>query len=196
MGNREWRMKMDWYLMVWRRFGDFGGRSRRKEYWMFSLFNCIFSAPVYLAGLLLKGTAIGVTLLALYMAYCLAITIPSMSVMVRRLHDTGRSGWWWLIALIPIVGGIILLVFLVQDSEPKSNLWGPSPKKELKIVDEKAALVAAAVAATATVDDYEQWLKYLAQPNRPPRKPGMSVQDEYNQWLLARARARVAPPKQ
>lgn len=62
---------------------------------------------------------------------------------------------------------------------------------------QKAAAVAAAVAATATVDDYEEWLHYLAQPNRPPRKPGVSVQDEYKQWLLARAKSRiVANPKQ
>jgi len=62
---------------------------------------------------------------------------------------------------------------------------------------QKAAAVANAVAAAATIDDYQEWLKYLAQPNRPPRKPGMSVQDEYKQWLLARARSRVAShPKQ
>lgn len=182
---------MDWYLMVWRRFADFSGRSRRKEYWMFAFFNCIFSLPVGIAGLLLKENAIGIILQVSYLLYCLAIIIPSMSVFVRRLHDTGRSGWWWLIALIPIVGSIILLVFQVQDSEPRTNIYGPSPKKEVRIADEKAA-----VATTATVDDYEEWLKYLAQPNRPPRKPGMSVQDEYKQWLLARARAKVAPPKQ
>lgn len=61
----------------------------------------------------------------------------------------------------------------------------------------KAAAVANAVAAAATVDDYQEWLKYLAQPNRPPRKPGTSVQDEYKQWLLARAKSRIAPrPRQ
>jgi hypothetical protein len=58
---------------------------------------------------------------------------------------------------------------------------------------QKAAAVANAITATVTVDDYEEWLKYLAQPNRPPRKPGLSVQDEYKQWLLARAKAKLAP---
>jgi hypothetical protein len=58
---------------------------------------------------------------------------------------------------------------------------------------QKAAAVASAVAAAATVDDYQEWLQYLARPNRPPRKPGLSVQDEYKQWLLARARAKAAP---
>lgn len=58
----------------------------------------------------------------------------------------------------------------------------------------KAAAVASAVAASATIDDYQEWLKYLALPNRPTRKPGLSVQDEYKQWLIARARAKAAPP--
>lgn len=179
---------MDWYLMVWRRFADFSGRSRRKEYWMFAFFNCIFSLPVGIAGLLLKENAIGIILQVSYLLYCLAIIIPSMSVFVRRLHDTGRSGWWWLIALIPIVGSIILLVSQVQDSEPRTNIYGPSPKKEVRIADEKAAVVAAAV----TVDDYEEWLRYLAQPNRATRKPGLTVKDEYEQWLVERIGSRRA----
>jgi hypothetical protein len=77
----------------------------------------------------------------------------------------------------------------------KTNTNKPAPISKQKAA-EKAATVANAVAATVTVDDYEEWLKYLAQPGRPPRKPGMSVQDEYKQWLLARARAKVAPTKQ
>jgi hypothetical protein len=74
----------------------------------------------------------------------------------------------------------------------KGNAKGAQvPKGE---AERKAAAVANAVAAAATVDDYQEWLKYLAQPNRPPRKPGTSVQDEYKQWLVARAKAKVAPP--
>ncbi len=70
-------------------------------------------------------------------------------------------------------------------------------KQQVQESAHKADLVAAAVAAAATVDDYQEWLKYLAQPNRPPRKPGLSVQDEYKQWLVARAKSRVAPrPRQ
>jgi hypothetical protein len=92
-----------------------------------------------------------------------------------------------------MVGGIVLLLILALDSEPGPNKYGPYPKKEVRVADEKAAAVADALAATATVDDYQEWLKYLALPNRPPRKPGVSVQDEYKQWLLARARAKVAP---
>lgn len=66
-------------------------------------------------------------------------------------------------------------------------------KKAVPASEEKAAAVANAVAAAATLDDYEEWLKYLSQPGRPPRKPGVSVQDEYKQWLVARARAKIAP---
>lgn len=66
-------------------------------------------------------------------------------------------------------------------------------KSAVPVSKVKSDLVVAAVAASVTVDDYEEWLHYLAQPNRPPRKPGMSVQDEYKQWLMARARAKIAP---
>jgi hypothetical protein len=66
-------------------------------------------------------------------------------------------------------------------------------KQQAQEAAHKAELAATAVAAAATVDDYQEWLKYLATPNRPTRKPGLSVQDEYKQWLLARARAKVAP---
>jgi uncharacterized membrane protein YhaH (DUF805 family) len=60
--------------------------------------------------------------------YTLAILIPSIAVTVRRLHDTGRSGWWWLIGLIPLIGWIVLFVFMVLDSDPETNEYGPSPK--------------------------------------------------------------------
>jgi len=83
-------------------------------------------------------------------------------------------------------------LFRAERNKSQTNKL-PVSKQE---AEKKAAAVASAVAASATVDDYQEWLKYLAQPNRPPRKPGMSVQDEYKQWLLARARAKVAPPKQ
>jgi hypothetical protein len=104
---------------------------------------------------------------------------------------------------IPFFGWIRLFVPALAPFEVRWLFSGNKNRKTDKPVpvskqeaEKKAALVASAVAAAATVDDYEEWLKYLAQPKRPPRKPGMTVQDEYKQWLLARARARVAPPKQ
>ncbi|WP_243398301.1 DUF805 domain-containing protein [Deinococcus koreensis] len=73
-------------------------------------------------------SGIGLISLILAVLYALAVFVPSLAVTVRRLHDTGKSGWWYLIGLIPLVGGLVLLVFTVLDSEPGSNRWGPNPK--------------------------------------------------------------------
>ncbi|MGD0940242.1 MAG: hypothetical protein ABR905_11070 [Terracidiphilus sp.] len=105
--------------------------------------------------------------------------------------------------LIPFFGLIRLFVPALAPFEAQWLFSGKKSNSKNKPVPiskekaaQKAAAVADAVAATATVDDYEEWLRYLAQPNRPPRKPGVSVQDEYKQWLVARARAKVTSPKQ
>ena len=119
---------MDWYLMVWKKYAQFSGRSRRKEYWMFALFNCLFCLPLYILALVFREDAIGSIFLGLYFIYVLAILLPSLAVGVRRLHDTGKSGWMLLLCLIPIVGGIIVLVFTVLDSNPGPNEYGPNPK--------------------------------------------------------------------
>ncbi len=73
-------------------------------------------------------TVVGYIFLALLGIYSLATLIPSLAVGIRRLHDTGKSGWWIFISLIPFVGPIILLIFLVKDSDPGTNLYGPNPK--------------------------------------------------------------------
>lgn len=93
--------------------------------------------------------------------------------------------------LFQITIRIAAIVFIAR-YEQGWLFHGGKTKAQVKVADKKADTVAAAIAASATVDDYEEWLHYLAQPNRPPRKPGTSVQDEYKQWLLARARSRVA----
>jgi uncharacterized membrane protein YhaH (DUF805 family) len=121
---------VDWYLRVLTKYAEFDGRARRKEYWMFFLVNLIISVLIgfatgFIGGMLgLPNTL--VTMIAL--VYSLAVLLPGLAVGVRRLHDTGRSGWWLLIALIPILGALILLFFSVQDSEPGSNSYGPNPK--------------------------------------------------------------------
>lgn len=114
--------RMEWYLKVLKNYVGFTGRARRKEYWMFFLFNAIISLVLTLLDKLLH---IGTLLTTLY---SLAVLLPSLSVAVRRLHDTGRSGWWLFIALIPIIGAIILLVFMCLDSQPGDNKYGPNPK--------------------------------------------------------------------
>ena len=113
---------MEWYLKVLKNYVNFDGRARRKEYWMFVLFN--FIAAVILS---IIEYAIGIEPV-LTGLYSLFILLPSLAVTARRLHDTGRSGWWMLISLVPFVGGIILLVFTCLDSEPSENKYGPNPK--------------------------------------------------------------------
>ncbi|NLV41947.1 MAG: DUF805 domain-containing protein [Candidatus Hydrogenedentes bacterium] len=114
---------MSWYLEVWKNYADFGGRARRKEYWFFILFNSLaYFALSILDVLMFKGQPVVSTL------YALAILVPSLSVTFRRLHDTGRSAWWILIGLIPLIGGIWFLILLCLDSEGGANQYGPNPK--------------------------------------------------------------------
>lgn len=120
---------MNWYLKVLKEhYADFKGRARREEYWMFVLFNIIVSFVIVLvfAGI---GIATEVPeIIGLSYIYYLAILIPSIAVVVRRLHDAGKSGWYYFISLIPIVGFIWLLVLLCTDSENGPNKWGDNPK--------------------------------------------------------------------
>ncbi|MFD3262254.1 DUF805 domain-containing protein [Paenibacillus lentus] len=113
---------MEWYLKVLKNYVGFEGRARRTEYWMFVLFNFIAS---FVLGFI--GGFIGLDSILAYI-YSLAVLLPSLAVGARRLHDTGRSGWMLLLALIPLVGAIILLVFLCQDSQPGDNKYGSNPK--------------------------------------------------------------------
>jgi uncharacterized membrane protein YhaH (DUF805 family) len=121
---------LNWYLGVWKKYAVFDGRARRTEYWMFVLINWLigmaFSFVHRITGYFSESAALGISTLSLI--YSLAVFIPTLAVQVRRLHDTGRSGWWLLIAFVPLVGAIILLVFFCLDSNPGSNQYGPNPK--------------------------------------------------------------------
>ncbi|AIZ44038.1 membrane protein [Deinococcus radiopugnans] len=130
---------MNEYLKVLRtHYADFSGRTRRREYWLFTLVNTVISFVLALPFLLssaaasadggagsLSGLALGSTVLA--SIYTLAVFVPSLAVVVRRLHDTGKSGWWYLLSFIPL-GSLAVLVFLLLDGEPGANKWGPNPK--------------------------------------------------------------------
>lgn len=121
-------------------YADFRGRARRREFWMFSLINTVvvilLELPLLLSSM---GAAAagqedwnpgGLVMLSLVLTvlYALFVFVPSLAVTIRRPHDTGRSGWWYLINFVPFVGGLVLFIFLVMDSEPGANKWGPNPK--------------------------------------------------------------------
>jgi len=112
---------MNWYLSVLKKYVTFSGRARRTEYWMFTLFNIIFSI---VAGVLDVVLGLGF----INLLYTLAVLLPAIAVGVRRLHDTDRSGWWMLIGLIPLIGAIVLLVFFCLEGEKQENRFGADPK--------------------------------------------------------------------
>lgn len=122
---------MSWFIEALKKYAVFSGRSRRKEYWFFYLFYVIFFLVIYM--LLIALIMITRTPWVAYLLniYTLGMLIPHLSVAVRRLHDTGHSGWWYFIALVPIIGGIWFLVLVCTDSDPGGNKYGPSPKMEL-----------------------------------------------------------------
>lgn len=103
------------------KYVDWKGRAGRAEFWWWFLFVIIVEVVVQI---LWRATG-SAAFLALYIVIALALILPGIAVTVRRLHDTGRSGWWYWIALIPIVGGIILLVFMLMRGTPGPNRYGP-----------------------------------------------------------------------
>ncbi len=120
---------MNWYLQVLKNYTVFSGRARRKEYWMFALFNLIFVIAAMIIDNVIGTTMAGLPYGLFYFLYGLAVLIPSLAVAVRRLHDVGKSGWFLLIALIPVVGGIWLLVLFFTDGVTGQNEYGTNPKE-------------------------------------------------------------------
>ena len=113
---------MEHYMNALRSYADFSGRNRRKAFWMFMLINIIFS--------LLTSVVDGITnTMFVSTIYSLALLIPQLSAGARRLHDTNRSGWWQLLWLVPVIGWIILIIFLAQDSQEGENDHGANPKE-------------------------------------------------------------------
>ena len=112
---------MNWYIGVLKKYAVFTGRARRKEYWMFALVNTLIIV-------VLAASEAYLGIFGPSALYGLAVFVPSLAVNVRRLHDTDRSGWWVLIGLVPLVGAIVLIVFMVLDGTPGDNRFGPNPK--------------------------------------------------------------------
>jgi uncharacterized membrane protein YhaH (DUF805 family) len=113
---------MSWFIEALKKYAVFSGRARRSEYWYFFLFYTILYA-VFL------GVGIAIKVPALVAIVALGLLLPAWGVSVRRLHDTGKSGWMILLGIIPLVGAIILLVFYCSDSEQGENKYGPNPKE-------------------------------------------------------------------
>ncbi len=117
---------MSWYLSVLKKYAVFSGRARRMEYWYFLLFNVIFTVALVFVDAALGTFSEEAGLGLLSGIYTLAVFLPSLAVTIRRLHDSGRTGWWVLIALIPLLG-LVILVFMMLPSEPGTNKYGPNP---------------------------------------------------------------------
>lgn len=126
-----------------RKYADFSGRARRKEFWLFALLmfliEVVFMALLSAVGgqdllmgypasatVPMSGTVMAVVLL--HFAVMLALLVPSLAVTFRRLHDTNRKGWWILISFIPLIGALVLFIFYLLDGTPGPNRFGPDPK--------------------------------------------------------------------
>jgi uncharacterized membrane protein YhaH (DUF805 family) len=125
------RLFMDWYLAVLKNYATFNGRARRKEYWMFALFNFLFAIVAMVVDNIL-GISFVTGYGPVYLLYVLAMLIPGLAVAVRRLHDVGKSGWFMFIALIPIIGGIWLLILMCTEGVAGANQYGENPKEVVK----------------------------------------------------------------
>ena len=134
---------MEWMIMPLKRYADFSGRSRRKEYWMFILLQVIVLLPLlFILGAMGAlddgdGAASGPALIMLLVVslFFLAIFIPNLAVQVRRFHDQDKSGWFVLLGFIPYIGGLIVLVFMCLDGTRGENRFGPDPKMDDNVGD-------------------------------------------------------------
>ena len=115
-----------WFAHCIQNYVTFSGRARREEFWMFTLFNFIFSLAIGFIGAA-SGTDIGADGV-FSVLYSLAVFLPGLSVFVRRMHDINKSGWWFWLGLVPFVGGIVLLVFACTEGTNGANRYGPDPK--------------------------------------------------------------------
>jgi len=105
------------------KYADFGGRTSRREYWGFAFANLIVAASFWLIGTL------GGPLQSLSLLYALAVLVPNVAITARRLHDTGRSGWWLPLGIIPTPLVLIILFFVCQRGQVESNRYGPASER-------------------------------------------------------------------
>ncbi len=116
---------MEWYLAALKKYAVFDGRASRREFWFFAFYNILAAAVMGLIAV--KGMQYGYEGLGpLPLVYALATLIPALAVMVRRLHDTGRSGWWFFVTVVPAIGHLWLVILLALKGDRGTNEFGPS----------------------------------------------------------------------
>jgi len=170
---------MKWYLKVLRNYAIFEGRARRKEYWYFTLFNFLaFFVLTIIDGVIGSfNSEAGIGLLG--GIYAFAVLTPYLGVSIRRLHDTDRSGWWLLIELIPIIGGLVLLIFMVLDSQPSDNQFGLNPNPGNKgnsnlvviVVSVIVFVVVIGMLAAIAIPAYQNYVERAKQAEIHQNKP-------------------------
>jgi uncharacterized membrane protein YhaH (DUF805 family) len=128
-----------YFKVIKNKYADFSGRATRTEYWYYTLFNCLFFLVMGFIGsmidMILNGQGQGFVTPLIQVSMSFGLMLPSCAVFIRRLHDTGRSGWWSLAGLIPILGGIVLLVLVCLPSQTGPNRFGPDPALAMEISD-------------------------------------------------------------
>lgn len=117
----------------WTNYANFNGRARRSEYWFISLFLFLTNSAAAAIDLVLLEGDVDQFLAnggggIVGLLWILATIVPALAVQIRRLHDTGKSGWWVLIGLVPFAGAVVLVIFYLLDSDLGENKFGPSPK--------------------------------------------------------------------
>ena len=114
---------MNFYLDAWKKYANFGGRSRRKEFWIFALVNMVISwALAFITG------SLGVVGTIVIYGFSLAIFVPGIAVSIRRMHDIGKSGWWLCVNFVPVIGSLWFIMLAAKDSQEGDNQWGAYPK--------------------------------------------------------------------
>jgi len=130
---------MNWYITVLKKYATFEGRASRSEFWYFNLIHILIISIgsgliIFLVNQNIDDTLIGIIYFIL-IGYSLVTFLPQLGVLVRRLHDTGRSGWWYFVVLIPLIGVVILLILLCLDSKEEKNKYGKNPK--IRLIEEE-----------------------------------------------------------
>ena len=115
---------------VFQKYATFSGRARRSEYWYFTLFNTLISSALSVLGRNIFGDGSSTNIFTILASlYSLAVFLPALAVTWRRLHDVGKSGANYFWVLLPVIGWIMLIVWLCRDSQPGENQYGPNPKE-------------------------------------------------------------------